>query len=248
MATLKYSPNGELLTLVSSPKEDTIFGKQLFSERICILHDMSDKKSDTQKILGMFDVHVDNNTLKQQVVAEYINPYVCLINYKLVVYFGEDKPILKSKSIKSCTSEFKRWTGYNWKNPKEKETYYYLQVNEPDKMFIFGNTYKFNNMSEEKRHETLEVVGKQYICKYDMSQEEWEKHMAEKVKKDLEEMKRREEWEEELQRRKETPGYCSHCGAEHAHLTVDPYNAEIYEDYTPVWLCSYCYESLLGDI
>lgn len=249
MATLKYSPTGGILSLESSPKEDVIYGKSIISrKRCCLFHDHTNDKSDTKKVLEMFDAHVTDKGWEAQTVVENINPYICYLNHNLVVYFGEDKPVLKSKSVKSCTPGYKKWTGWNWKNPKEKETYYYVEVNEPEKLFIFGNTYHFDSMTEENKHETLEVVNEQYVCRYDMTQEEWEKHMQVKIQKDKEEKKRREEWAAELERRKQTPGYCSCCGAENAHLTVDPYYAEMEGDYTPVWLCHWCYESHLGDI
>lgn len=248
MATLKYSPNAGLLSLESSTKEDTIYGKGLFSKRCCLFHDHSVGKIDTTNILEMFGVSVTDIGWESQTVVEDINPYICWINHKLVVYFGEDKPVIKSKSVKSCTPGYKKWTGYNWKNPKEIETYYYVEVKESDKLFIFGNTYHFDDMTNVNRHETLEVIDDQYICKFDMTTEEWEKKMAVKVQKDKEEKKRREEWVAELERRKNTPGFCSRCGSEHATFTVNPFNAEMNGDYTPVWLCDMCYDSLLGDI
>lgn len=248
MAILKYSPTGGLISIVSSSKEDIINGKGMFSKRCCLLHDRTKDHSDTKKIIEMFGAEVTDQGWESQVVAEDVNPYICSLNYVLAVYFGEDKPVLKSKTVKSCTPGYKKWTGYDWKNPQEKETYYYVEVKEPEKLFIFGNTYHFDICTIENKHETLEVDGNQYICRYDMPEEIWKEHMAEVVKKDLAEKKRKEEWRTELERRKRTAGYCSCCGAEHASFTVNPFYAEMNGDYTPVWLCSSCYDSYLGDI
>lgn len=249
MATLKYSPNVQCLFLENDTRE-LCFYKGLFSSRDCILHDRSWNKSLTRQILDMFGKSeiCKERFFEDKTIAENVNPYICLINYNLVVYFGEDKPILKSKSVKSCTDGYKTWTLNNWKNPQKKETYYYLDVKESDKLFIFGNTYDFEIMSNENKQETLEVVDGQYICKFDMSNEQWEKQMQVKIQKDIEEKKRREEEAAERERRKNTPGYCSCCGSENAMFTVNPYNADMYGDYTQIWLCDNCYDSLLGDI
>lgn len=249
MATLSFSPNAGLLFLDNDTREKTL-DKGLFSNRDCLFHDHTCGKSDTQKILEMFgkpevfDVKFGDSIT----VVEHINPYMCLINYKLVIYFGEDKPILKSKCVKSCTTGYKKWTGYNWKNPKEKEKYYYLDVKEPEKIFIFGNTYHFDGSNFTSKHETIEVVDGQYITKFDMSNQDWTKAMQLKIENDRQEKIRQEEYQRELERRKSTPGYCSRCGAEHAQYTVDPFDAEMNGNYTQVWLCGDCYDDLLGDI
>ena len=247
MATLSFSPSVQILFLDNDAREKTL---GLFSNRDCLFHDHTWDKIDTQKILKMFgkqevfDAKFGDNIT----VAEHVNPYVCLINHKLVVYFGDDKPVLKSKSVKSCTSGYKKWTGHIWKNPTKEEKYYYLNVKKPEKIFIFWNSYHFDGGNFTSKHETIEIVDGQYITKFDMCNEDWSKAMQIKIENDRQEKIRQENYQYELEQNKHTPGYCSCCGDAHAHLIVDPFNVEMNGDYTPVWLCDSCYERYFGDI
>lgn len=47
--------------------------------------------------------------------------------------------------------------------------------------------------------------------------------------------------QEELEERKNTPGYCCECGAANADYVADPYYEEMYGDIHIKWLCSNCY-------
>ena len=53
---------------------------------------------------------------------------------------------------------------------------------------------------------------------------------------------------EELERRKHTPGYCSHCGAEGAEFVANPYDEEMYGEIHKEWLCSRCYHDCAMDV
>ena len=52
----------------------------------------------------------------------------------------------------------------------------------------------------------------------------------------------------ELEKRKNTEGYCSHCGAEHASYVANPYYADMYGETVMEWLCSDCYNECAMDI
>lgn len=54
--------------------------------------------------------------------------------------------------------------------------------------------------------------------------------------------------EQELQERKNTPGYCSRCGCEHADLVANPFDEEINGIINMEWLCRDCYNDICGDI
>lgn len=240
MATLIYDSNSELLYLEISDREKGLVNNDSKFYINCLFHDHSDNNIDTHKILDMFNKSVDKYPSKT-IIAENINPWIMCINWNLVVYFGEDKPVIKSKTIKTCTSSYKKWTRYNWKQNK-LETYYYANVKEPHKLFIFGNTYRFNY------REDVENIEGQYITKFDMSDKVYKQKVSEKIKKEKEELQRRIQYQKELEEQKHTPGYCSYCGAAGALFTPNPYNVDMNGDYTPVWICSHCYESYLGDI
>lgn len=240
MARLEYNENCGCLVLEGSERDQyALETKSCLDRKDAILHDRGHKE-ETKKVFELFG-RVLPEKWEKVILAIDINPYVMRLNYNLVVYFGEDKPQLFTKTVKSCTKEYKRWTKNNYKEYKP-ETYAYVKVKEPEKLFIFGNTYDFNNC------EIIEQSGDSIIARFDLSQEMYEKLASERIAKEKAEMKRRQDYAAELERRKELPGYCSCCGSEHAHLTVNPFNAEMYGDFTPVWLCMRCYESYLGDI
>lgn len=54
--------------------------------------------------------------------------------------------------------------------------------------------------------------------------------------------------EQELEERKNTPGYCSRCGAKHADYVANPFDEEINGIINMEWLCRDCYNDICGDI
>lgn len=94
----------------------------------------------------------------------------------------------------------------------------------------------------------MENIEGQYVTKFDMSDKVYKQKVSEKIKKEKEELQRRIQYQKELEEQKHTPGYCSYCGTAGALFTPNPYNVDMNGDYTPVWICSHCYESYLGDI
>lgn len=240
MATLIFDSNSELLYLEISDREKGLVNNDSMFYANCLFHDHSDNNIETHKVLDMFNKTVDKYPSKT-IIVENVNPWIMYINYNLVVYFGEDKPVIKSKTIKTCTPSYKKWTGYNWKQNKP-ETYYYADVKEPHKLFIFGNTYKF------KYREDVENIEGQYITKFDMSDEVYKQKVSEKIKKEKEELDRKRKYLAEVEERKHTSGYCQFCGEPNAMFVPDPFQADMNGNYTPVWICPYCYESHLGDI
>lgn len=240
MAILKYDEHCGCLVLEGSERDQYALNtKDCLDRKITILHDRG-RKEETKKVFELFG-RVMPEKWEKVILSIDINPYVMHLNYNLVVYFGEDKPQLFTKTVKSCTKEYKRWT-MNIYKVYEPETYAYVKVKEPEKLFIFGCTYHFDNC------EILEQSGDSVIARFDLSQEMYENLSKERIAKEKSEMKRRQEYAAEMERRKELPGYCSCCGSENAHLTVNPFEAEMNGDFTPVWLCMHCYESYLGDI
>lgn len=69
------------------------------------------------------------------------------------------------------------------------------------------------------------------------------KNEQERIKKEKE-----RKAEEEIERLKETPGYCDFCGAPHASWVADPCTEELSGIIEMHWMCDDCYNSSLGDI
>lgn len=122
---------------------------------------------ETLKLLKIFGFSGDALQEKELVIAEDVNPWLMKLNNSLIVYFGEDLPVIKSKTIKKSTPSYRYWTRDHWAIlSNHPTTYYYAEVQEPDLLFCFGNTFTF-----DFHPECIEVFPKQYLGKYDLRQE-----------------------------------------------------------------------------
>ena len=67
-----------------------------------------------------------------------IDPWLCLTeSYDLVLYFGEDKPIRKEKTVKTMTQHRKFWAHHNkWNWEGKPATYSYWEVKDKSKLII----------------------------------------------------------------------------------------------------------------
>jgi hypothetical protein len=54
--------------------------------------------------------------------------------------------------------------------------------------------------------------------------------------------------QEDLERRRHTPGFCSVCGREGAEYVADPYAEEMYGEIHMEWLCPDCYHDAAMDV
>ncbi len=79
---------------------------------------------------------------------------------------------------------------------------------------------------------------------WDYSDEQ--KQYIKEVREEIAEQKRKAY--EELQRRKDTPGYCDDCGAENASWVADPFAEEMYGTTEMCWLCESCYSNRAMDV
>lgn len=203
-----------------------------------------------------------DRTLDTQQIIENIDPWLCFTeSNELIMYFGEDKPVRKQKTVKTLTKHRRFWQNSNhWWGENEKHIYDYWSVKNPDKLLIFDShldymmnlfpelPHKFNSymwfLSEDKRE--LLIDNEPFKCsdEYDYSDEE--KAEIIRKEKEAEEERQRRLWE--IEERKRTPGFCSCCGSEHAEYVIDPFDYEINNQRNYRWLCTDCYNSICGDI
>lgn len=185
-------------------------------------------------------------------VIENINPWLCFTEgCDLVIYFGEDKPVKKYKTSKICTKHKKFWA---WQCKWDKdEAYLYWDVKHKDKLIVcrysnilesFPELESYRQRYHYMSFDVYHVEPFRATDEYDYTSEE----RAEIIRKQEEERRRREEYEAELERRRNTPGYCECCGSELADYVPDPYDYDINNTVNYRWLCSHCYESIAGDI
>lgn len=197
--------------------------------------------------------NIDNKKDGYQFIRN-IDPWLCLTeSYDLVLYFGEDKPIRKEKTVKTMTQHRKFWAHHNkWNWEGKPATYSYWEVKDKSKLIIADTGHDLTRCFPELKYKPkpLEIVdlslNEPFKCSdnYDYTDSEKE----EIIKKELEEKAKREKYEAEIEERKQTPGWCSHCGLYKAELVANPYDYEMNGIITMEYICPNCYRDICGDI
>lgn len=206
-----------------------------------------------EDVCKFFNVASDR---KEEHIIDIGNPWMCFgENYHLVLYFGKDKPVLKTKITKTLTKHKKFWANNNkwWPESEKDYEYHYWDVKEKDKLIvcITGNDI-FNSFPEllnrrippYNQLDVLNIEPFKPSYPYDYSDEE----KAEIIRKQEEEERRRREYKEELERLKRTPGHCECCGSAYADWVYDPYEYDINNRTVMRWLCPHCYYDIAGNI
>ena len=217
----------------------------------CTIHGQSeykflqDLRTTKEQLFSMFGI---SGTKEEQYLVKDVDPWICFSEaLELVLYFGEDKPVRKEKMVKSNTKHRLTWT-HNTKHQFDgtPATYKYWDVKDKSKLIICSISldhvnyifpeleFKFDHYwayyDEPKIPDLIMNEPFKASREYDYSDEE----KAEILEKERKEQEAKERAERELLERKNTPGYCYFCGAEHAEWI--PFEG--------MWLCSDCYYDL----
>ena len=219
----------------------------------CTIHGQSehkflqDLKTTKEQLFDMFGVNADE-VKEHDCLIKDIDPWICFSEgLDLVLYFGEDKPVRKEKTVKSNTKHRLTWTHYSKHQfDGTPATYKYWDVKDKSKLIICSISldrvnyifpeleYKFDNhwsfYAEPKFPDLIMNEPFKASREYEYSDEE----KAEILEKERKEQEAKERAERELWERKHTPGYCNFCGAEHAEWI--PFEG--------LWLCESCYYDL----
>ena len=233
----------------------------------CMLLHFREKPKDPYEIKHFWDYHTtpeevykffgyDIHNLKNEpIYIENVDPWICFTeNNDLVLYFGEDKPVLKTKTTKIFTKHAKIWANHSiFGENKELYEYKYWDVKDRSKL-LFCRQSSVERVFPEFNWTNIVPYGKciRFIelgifrasDPYDYSDEE----KAEILRKRSEEEERQRQYEEELERLKQTPGYCCRCGCEDASYVRNPYYWDMYNESYYEWLCDSCYNDIAGDI
>ena len=165
-------------------------------------------------------------------------------NLDILLYFGEDKPVIKEKTVKSNTKHRLTWSHYLKHNfDGTPATYKYWDVKDKSKMIICSISldhinyifpeleYKFEYSWAFREPPVVPPLVKNEPFKASREYEYSDEEKAEIIEKERIEREAKEKAKRELEERKRTPGYCCLCGAE---------NAE-YIPFEGMWLCEDCY-------
>ena len=220
------------------------------SSMCCYIHGQSEHKSlqdfktTKEQLFDMFGVNADE-VKEHDYLIKNIEPWICFTdNLDILLYFGEDKPVIKEKTVKSNTKHRLTWSHYlKHKFDGTPATYKYWDVKDKSKMIICSISldhlnyifpeleYKFDHCWAFKKEP---VVPELIMNEPFKASREYEYSEEEKAKIIENERKIQEEKEKlslELLKRKNTPGYCNLCGAEHAE----------YIPFEGIWMCNNCY-------
>ena len=199
-----------------------------------------------------YDIH---NLKNEPIYIKNVDPWLCFTQDNvLVLYFGEDKPILKTKSTKIFTKHAKIWANHLiFKDNKGVYEYKYWDVKDKSKLLFCGQS-SVEQVFPEFDWVNIVPYGKcirlidlgvfRASDPYDYSEDE----KQEILRKRAEEEERKRQYKEELYKRKHTPGYCCRCGCEGASYVRNPYYWDMYNESHYEWLCDRCYEDIVGDI
>ena len=199
-----------------------------------------------------YDIH---NLKNEPIYIENVDPWLCFTQDNvLVLYFGEDKPILKTKTTKIFTKHAKIWANHLiFKENKGVYEYKYWDVKDKSKLLFCGQSsidcvfpeFDWSNIDPYGKCIRLIDLGVfRASDTYDYSEDE----KQEILRKRAEEEERKRQYKEELYKRKHTPGYCCRCGCEGASYVRNPYYWDMYNESHYEWLCNRCYEDIAGDI
>lgn len=199
-----------------------------------------------------YDIH---NLKNEPIYIENVDPWLCFTqDNDLVLYFGEDKPILKTKTTKIFSKHAKIWANHLiFKENKGVYEYKYWDVKDKSKLLFCGQS-SVEQVFPEFDWVNIVPYGKcirlidlgvfRASDPYDYSEDE----KQEILRKRAEEEERKRQYKEELYKRKHTPGYCCRCGCEGASYVRNPYYWDMYNESHYEWLCDRCYEDIVGDI
>ena len=239
----------EIKDIFKSTIESTIqregYVRKISSLR-CYIHGQSEHKflqnfKTTKKqlfsLFGISDTQDDD-----YIIVKNVDPWICFTdNLDLMLYFGDDKPVIKEKTVKSNTKHRLTWAHYSKHNfDGSPATYKYWEVKDKSKMIICGTALDhINSIFPELEYKWINKFNGGIIPELIMNEpfkasREYEypdEEKAEILEKERKELEEKEKAARELEERKNTPGYCRYCGSEHAEYI--PFEGE--------WMCRDCY-------
>lgn len=214
----------------------------------CMIHGQSeykflqDLKTTKEQLFSMFSVtDIENNDY----LIKDVDPWICFSEgLDIVLYFGEDKPVLKERTVKSNTKHRLTWAHHNKHQfDGTPATYKYWDVKDKTKLIICSIWLQYLEHTFPELEHTFDhnwacynnpkvpelILNEPFkaIREYDYSDEE-KRVIIEKEERKREEEERKQK---ELEERKNTPGYCHLCGAAHAE----------YNPFEGVYICHECY-------
>ena len=232
----------------------------------CMLLHFRYKPEDPYEIKHIWDYHTtpeevykffgyDIHNLNGPIYIENVDPWLCFTqDNDLLLYFGKDKPVLKTKTSKVFTKHAKIWANHSiFRKNKELYEYKYWDVKDKSKLLFCGQS-TVERVFPEFDWSNIDPYGNcvkridlgvfRASDPYDYSDEE----KTDILRKRAEEEELRRQYEEELERLKHTPGHCCICGKSCAEYVKHPYDWDMYGNENYVWLCDDCYSDLAGDI
>lgn len=262
MAKLMYSPHDGIFSLKENDRDEALNdpGSLFNSGRFCCFFLPERNIDQENRLLSLFGVSKvegrkkDGSGFDKYIISENTNPYVMKINWRCVVYFGEDMPVVKSKTVRTKTKHYQLWTGNTIYKKPEPETYFYVEVKEKDKLFFFYSChYDFSRgerlVEFNEKKDCIYCYNREnfdYIAKLDYPDDLFKKKLSEKIEKEEKEREETRKRAEEKQLKMQTDGFCDLCG-EPAEFVADPFQHE-YGRVIMRWLCTDCYNNILGDI
>lgn len=232
-----------------------------------------DQKARIAEFMGISDAYKRNAAGRLDVKL-----WCCFtVDGRVVLFKDGASPKRKEQTYKVYTQVVQEWTGMGkeWgkRNPKYKVKYWefkhksdYIIVNASDDLLFTVMPYIYESKLRHMRQKIqsacwlncadgAKLMEKfaNYLWKIEpfCLDESWDYTDEQKQYiKDVRAEIRRKELDRlaELERRRNTPGYCDDCGCECAEWVIDPFDYEMYGAKNYCWLCDDCYHERCMDI
>ena len=204
---------------------------------------------------------------------DFLTTYDCFVNCNLKVCFTNDgriilykntdpDPVKVTKTTKNRTKECKMWleenafleSPYTFTYWKFKKGVKYL-VFDFDWRYLFGllpvEYERLNIIDLHNKFDYIEAYKRLFELDPIDLNDSWDYTDEQKREIEIAKKERQEKIikaNEELEIRKNTPGYCSCCGEPGANYVDDPYDYEIYGVHNKRWLCPHCEHEFAMDV
>lgn len=196
-------------------------------------------------LFKIFNINKDIELTDKFVISNDFDCWACFDeNSRVVLYFGEDKPIRQIVEYRTICNSVKKWKYYNISYESKIHKVKKWNVKHDDKLLIASLGYRgierfFPELFD--RVEYRSQITSDYLWNLDPFRIKRNWDIPEDIKQEMKELEEKKAREKELERLrleelKKTPGYCDKCGDKAYYKIETPYSV--------TELCEYCYRDM----
>lgn len=196
-------------------------------------------------LFKIFNINNDIELTDKLIISNDFDCWVCFDgNFRVVLYFGSDKPIREEKCYKTICNDVKKWKYYNISYGSKIHEVKKWNVKHENKLLIAGLGYRGVERFFPELFDRIEYrsqITTDYLWNLEPFRIKRNWDIPEDIKQEMKELEEKKAREKELERLrleelKRTPGYCDKCGDKAYYKIETPYSV--------TELCEYCYHDM----